>query len=88
MVGPRFAVFARNADLLDSDAANFWRDNVGAFVAVLPDLPDSFAAPLGAWLDERDFDIVVVRPDRYVLWAGSDLNAVTRQSSAVLRPVI
>ncbi len=84
VVGPRFAVFARHAGLLANDAANWWRQHMGAFVAAPPELPSSIGAPLRAWMDEHEFDLVVVRPDRYVLWAGSDLNAVTRQSSAVL----
>jgi 3-(3-hydroxy-phenyl)propionate hydroxylase len=79
IVGPRFAVFARDPSLLDSDAARWWRDSADAYVAALPDLPDPLAAPLRAWLDERDDDIVLVRPDRYVLWAGADLGAATEQ---------
>jgi hypothetical protein len=85
LVGPRFLVIARRADLLDGSAANWWREK-GAFVAAVPDLPDRFAAPLGEWMDGCDFDFALVRPDCYVLWAGSDLGAATRRAAAVLDP--
>jgi 3-(3-hydroxy-phenyl)propionate hydroxylase len=84
MVGPRFALLAQQASLLDSDAADWWRYKLGAFVAAVPDLDDALAAPLRAWMSERQFEAVLVRPDRYVLWAGSDLGAATRRCSAVL----
>ncbi len=84
VIGPRFALLAQRADLLDSDAARWWRYHLGAFVAALPDLQDGFAAPVRAWMDEHEFEIVLVRPDRYLMWAGSDLSAATGQFSGML----
>ena len=37
-----------------------------------------------AWLDSHDSDVVVVRPDRYVLWAGPDLDDLTRKIAGLL----
>jgi 3-(3-hydroxy-phenyl)propionate hydroxylase len=83
-IGSRFAVLARSASLLGPGPADWWRDQLGAFVATAAQLAAPNAAGVLAWLDSRDSDVVVVRPDRYVLWAGSDLEAVTGKISGLL----
>jgi 3-(3-hydroxy-phenyl)propionate hydroxylase len=60
IVGQRFAVVARTADLLHSDAAEAW----AALGAVLLTGYDDL-------LDRAGGDVAVVRPDRYLLAAGS-----------------
>jgi 3-(3-hydroxy-phenyl)propionate hydroxylase len=60
LVGQRFAVVARTADLLHSDAAEAW----AALGAVLLTGCDDL-------LDRAGGDVAVVRPDRYLLAAGN-----------------
>lgn len=76
VAGPRFAVYGRSTQDIQGEAA-WWTDEVGATVAALDDLGD-FAAPIDKWLTARDARVVVIRPDRYVMWAGNDLGAATR----------
>ena len=76
LVGNRFAVVARTADLLVGDGAEWWRER-GAVAF------DASTAPtLVVVLDALDADVAVVRPDRYVLQAGGHLpipDAATRE---------
>jgi hypothetical protein len=57
---------------------------MGAFVAAVGQLPPSHAKGVLSWLDNHDSDVVVVRPDRYVLWAGPDLDDVTGKIAGLL----
>ena len=84
VIGSRFAVLARTAALVGPGPAGWWRDRMGAFVAAAGELPPAHAKGVLSWLDSHDSDVVVVRPDRYVLWAGSDLDDVTRKISGLL----
>jgi 3-(3-hydroxy-phenyl)propionate hydroxylase len=59
LVGQRFAVVARTADLLHSDAVEAWAD-LGAVVLEGPQ----------ELLDRAGGDMAVVRPDRYLLAVG------------------
>jgi 3-(3-hydroxy-phenyl)propionate hydroxylase len=83
-IGSRFAVLARTPELIEAGPAQWWRDRIGAFVAAVGQLPPPQADGVLAWLDSHDSDLVVVRPDRYVLWAGSDLDDVTRKIAGLL----
>jgi 3-(3-hydroxy-phenyl)propionate hydroxylase len=83
-IGSRFAVLARTPALIGPGPAQWWRDRIGAFVAAVAQLPASQAGAVLAWLDSHDSDLVVVRPDRYVLWAGTDLDDVTRKIAGLL----
>ncbi len=70
LVGQRFAVVAREPSLLTGDAAEFWAPHAALLDAVAhPEL-----VPL---LDGLAADVVVIRPDRYVLGAGASLAACT-----------
>jgi 3-(3-hydroxy-phenyl)propionate hydroxylase len=82
VVGQRFAVIARSEEAL-GEAARWWEAELGAFVATLAELgPD--AGAVGSWLSARGADVTVIRPDHYVLWAGSDLEAATRRVAPLL----
>ena len=49
----------------------------------LPDL-GKHASIVRDWLERRDANVVVVRPDRYVLGAARDLDSITTQVAAAL----
>jgi 3-(3-hydroxy-phenyl)propionate hydroxylase len=74
LVGPQFFIFARSrADL--GNAGIWWAEHMDAVVAT----PDEIAEQsLQEWLDRHKANVVVVRPDRYVLGAGSTLEEITR----------
>ena len=77
IVGQRFAVFARSPELIASESAQWWGTELGAFVVAVGELPPESATAVLSWLDNNASDVVVVRPDRYVMWAGADLEPVT-----------
>ena len=83
-IGSRFAVLARTPALIGPGPADWWRDRMGAFVAAVGQLPPSHAKGVLSWLDNHDSDVVVVRPDRYVLCAGPDLDDVTGKIAGLL----
>ena len=82
VVGQRFAVFARDEESLDG-TRTWWEDVVGSYVATLDDEPE-FARKIKRWLDRAGADSVIVRPDRYVLWAGVDLAEASARVERVL----
>ena len=89
MIGSRFAVLARTPALIGQaligpGPADWWRDRIGAFTAAAGQLAPAHAKGVLAWLDSHDSDVVVVRPDRYVLWAGPDLDDLTRKIAGLL----
>jgi 3-(3-hydroxy-phenyl)propionate hydroxylase len=82
VVGQRFLVLGRSGADLGS-VAEWWAQSVDAYVVAL----DSLGAdgdPLRAWLDKRSASVAVVRPDRFVLGAGTDLGAITESVRALL----
>jgi len=82
VIGTRFLVLGRNADALGS-CSTWWRDRAGALVATVDDLAP-WTAELGSWLDVRDAQFAVVRPDHYTLAVGSDLDSVTNHVAPLL----
>jgi 3-(3-hydroxy-phenyl)propionate hydroxylase len=82
VIGPRFAVIARDERSLGR-SVSWWKYDAGAFVATVDELGRDAPAVL-RWFDTRLADVVVVRPDRYVMWAGSDLDGVTPRVAAAL----
>jgi 3-(3-hydroxy-phenyl)propionate hydroxylase len=89
VIGSRFAVLARTPALIGQaligpGPADWWRDRMGAFTAAVGQLAPVHAKGVLAWLDSHDSDVVVVRPDRYVLWAGPDLDDLTPKIGGLL----
>jgi 3-(3-hydroxy-phenyl)propionate hydroxylase len=82
VVGERFLVLGRDETALNG-AMDFWSGELNALTGT----PGSFVGyerALRAVLDRLRADVVVVRPDRYILAAGCRLEAVTEQ----VRPVL
>ena len=73
IVGPGFLVLARSRAALGA-SGDWWRDTLDAHVAILSDLN---SPELAQWLDRRGADVVVVRPDRYVLGVSDNLDTIT-----------
>ncbi len=89
VIGSRFAVLARTQALIGQapigpGPADWWRDRMGAFTAAVGQLAPVHAKGVLGWLDSHDSDVVVVRPDRYVLWAGPDLDDLTPKIAGLL----
>lgn len=84
VIGPRFAVLARSPDVIGPGPAEWWATQLGAFIAAVGQLPHESQSAVASWLDSHGVDMVVVRPDRYVLWAGSDLEVVTSKVAGLL----
>jgi 3-(3-hydroxy-phenyl)propionate hydroxylase len=74
-VGQRFLVIAGGGDESGA-AARWWRESAGALVATPDRLPDPDRR-LAGWLAGRRARSAVIRPDRYLLWSGDDLEAAT-----------
>lgn len=83
VVGPRFLVLARDASLLEEEAARWWRDVAGAYVASVDDLEED-APTLATWLEDRSASVVIVRPDRQVMALTDDLAATTARVGNLL----
>jgi 3-(3-hydroxy-phenyl)propionate hydroxylase len=67
LVGQRFAVVARDSSLLVGAGARWWESR-GAVI-----LDATITPAVTAVLEAADADVVVVRPDRYVQFAGDHL---------------
>jgi 3-(3-hydroxy-phenyl)propionate hydroxylase len=85
LVGQRFAVWGRTAHALGS-TARWWSEAVGAFVTTLDEAPQ-YAPAIRRWLDSVSADVVVVRPDRYVLWRGPHLDFLTPRVADLISSV-
>lgn len=79
LVGRRFAVVARSSTLLTGPGADWWRDRGAVMLdaATTPALASVLDAAGGA-------DVVVVRPDRYVLHSGDELPVPTSATCDLL----
>lgn len=75
VIGQRFLVIAVGDAALGS-SSDWWRESIGALVTTTDDLPGS--AELTAWLKDRDGNVAVVRPDRYVMAVAQELDEITR----------
>jgi 3-(3-hydroxy-phenyl)propionate hydroxylase len=73
IIGARFLVLARSAASLGG-AADWWADALGAHIAKLQDFDD---AALNQWFARHKAEVVVVRPDRYVLGTANNLDQIT-----------
>ena len=75
LIGQRFLVLGRTVAAL-GDTGPWWANRIGALVTTLADVPDPDGS-LQRWFDDHAADVVVVRPDRYVLAAGGSLDSIT-----------
>ena len=82
VVGPRFLVVCANGIPAGPTAA-WWTHEIGALVASAATLPGG--DQIANWLSARHSDFAVVRPDRYVMAAGDDIDEVTREVGSALR---
>jgi 3-(3-hydroxy-phenyl)propionate hydroxylase len=82
VVGRRFLVVGRTDENLGS-SASWWRSIAGALVATADQLPDPDGV-VARWMDGRGVRFVVVRPDRYVMAAGDDLDTATSSVASLL----
>lgn len=82
ITGQRFLVIGRDTASLGQSAA-WWRSSLGAAVFKLDQLNDG---NIVRWLDRLGADVVVVRPDRYVLASGGKLDSITDKVRALLTP--
>jgi 3-(3-hydroxy-phenyl)propionate hydroxylase len=80
VIGSRFLVLGRTASQVQGGVGDWWAEHMGALVTTLDELPD-FAGYLEPWLERRSAEVVIVRPDRYVMAAGTDLGQLTREVS-------
>ena len=79
MVGQRFLVLGRDTKSF-GESGRWWADRMGAYVVTLADLGD-LRRELEKWMNVREVDIVVVRPDRYVMASGNDADRIARAIS-------
>jgi 3-(3-hydroxy-phenyl)propionate hydroxylase len=83
VVGQRFLVVGRNENSFGGERG-WWNKVVGALVATVDELRDPLDE-LERWMNRRSADVVVVRPDRYVMAAGVDLNVTTARVAHFFR---
>jgi 3-(3-hydroxy-phenyl)propionate hydroxylase len=74
-VGQRFFIVGCDQDVLGTSAL-WWGSRMGALVATVGDVPPDNDW-VKKWMAQRTAAVVVVRPDRYVLGAGNDLDDIT-----------
>lgn len=75
VVGSRFLVLASSEEAL-GEASDWWRDQLDALVILPADLP-AFEPALERILERREGEVVVVRPDRYILGVADRLDEIT-----------
>jgi 3-(3-hydroxy-phenyl)propionate hydroxylase len=81
LIGLRFFVLAKTPGALDDDRG--WCEEIlDARVLTLDELPWRVAEDLRSWMDSKNADVVVVRPDRYVLGVARSLTELTSQLRA------
>jgi 3-(3-hydroxy-phenyl)propionate hydroxylase len=81
VVGPHFLLVVQTAADFGS-SGRWWRDVAGAHIIILDERPND---ALSLWLNRFNARVVVVRPDRYVLGAGDDLDLITGEVASLLR---
>jgi 3-(3-hydroxy-phenyl)propionate hydroxylase len=80
VVGNRFLVLSRSRAALGASGA-WWEGRMEAMILVLAERPNG---SLLHWLDRYRTDVVVVRPDRYVMGTGKTLDGITLKVQGLL----
>jgi len=83
IVGQRFLVLARSIAALGS-SQDWWKNELNACVALVSqfDCPD-----IHKWINRYEAEVIVVRPDRYVLGAAKNLDLITSAVADLLGSV-
>ncbi|SDH12147.1 3-(3-hydroxy-phenyl)propionate hydroxylase [Sinosporangium album] len=87
VVGPRFLVVGRDENAFDS-SVNWWRSRGSVLVTTLAEIGEHRAG-VESSMDRLGVDVMVVRPDRYLLGAGNRLAPITevaRRALTVISP--
>ena len=80
VVGQRFLVLGTSEESFGS--CGEWWSRLGAMVSLVDQLPDH--ERLRVWMKSRGVESVVVRPDRYVLGSGANLDGITAPVAQLL----
>jgi 3-(3-hydroxy-phenyl)propionate hydroxylase len=76
-LGDRFSVIGVDRASF-GDSSEWWRKRFDAALITLPELGEA-GSELASWFERQQVRVAVVRPDRYVLVAGQDLDELRSQ---------
>jgi FAD binding domain len=82
VIGHQFAIIGADERAL-ADLTDLWVHRLDAFVTTVSQLGPE-AQGLSQWLLRRSATAVIVRPDRYVLWAGRDLRHASKRAARLV----
>ncbi|CAM5283667.1 bifunctional 3-(3-hydroxy-phenyl)propionate/3-hydroxycinnamic acid hydroxylase [Eoetvoesiella caeni] len=80
IVGSRFLIVVKSEAALGRSAA-WWQSEMDAYIAMAPQLQ---SPELERWFKQNPCEVVVVRPDRYVLGTADSLDTLTDEVKGLL----